>query len=44
MVECGFISDDKEVVNLKNEEYQDNLADGIVQGILGYVDSISNDK
>ena len=44
MVECGFISDDKEVKNLKNTDYQNNLADGIVQGILGYVDSISDDK
>ena len=39
LVECGFLTNPKEVKQLLNEKYQENLAEGIVQGILSFLDS-----
>ena len=41
LVECGFLSNNEEVKNLKNSSYQENLAEGISQGILTYLDTKS---
>ena len=41
LVECGFLTNDEEAKKLKDEAYQDNLAEGIAQGILTYIDKIS---
>lgn len=39
LVECGFLTNDEEAKNLKDEEYQESLAEGIAQGILTYLDT-----
>ena len=39
LVECGFLTNNEEVKKLKDESYQDNLAEGISQGILTYLDT-----
>lgn len=39
LVECGFLTNNEEVKKLKNESYQENLAEGISQGILTYLDT-----
>lgn len=39
LVECGFLSNDEECKNLKDATYQENLAEGISQGILAYLDT-----
>ena len=39
LVECGFLSNDEECKNLKDATYQENLAEGIAQGILAYLDT-----
>ena len=39
LVECGFLTNDEEAKNLKDEEYQETLAEGIAQGILTYLDT-----
>lgn len=36
IVECGFLSNPEELIKLKNEQYQDNLAWGIYTGIVDY--------
>lgn len=41
IVECGFLSNEKEEQELQTEEYQDRLAIGIYNGILEYF--LSND-
>lgn len=38
-IQCGFLSNKKEEKNLKDTEYQDQLAEGIAQGILAYIDA-----
>ena len=38
LVECGFLTNDEELKKLKDEEYQKDLAEGITQGILTYID------
>lgn len=40
LVEVGFITNEKDTKNLKNEKYQNKMAQGIAQGILRYIDSI----
>ncbi len=42
MVECGFISNANDLYNLKNTEYQNQMALSIAMGILKY--NISEDK
>ena len=37
MVECGFISNEKELALLKTDEYQNKLAFSIAMGILNYI-------
>lgn len=39
LVECGFLTNDEEAKKLKDEEYQESLAEGIAQGILTYLDT-----
>ena len=41
IVECGFLSNDEEAKKLKDEAYQESLAEGIAQGILTYLDTNS---
>lgn len=36
IVECGFLSNQEELRNLQNEEYQEKLAWGIYTGIMDY--------
>lgn len=36
IVECGFLSNDLDLSNLKNDSYQENLAWGIYTGIIDY--------
>lgn len=38
-VQCGFLSNTSEEKKLNDSEYQDALAEGIVQGILSYIDA-----
>ena len=38
LVECGFLTNDEEFKKLKDEAYQEDLAEGITQGILTYID------
>lgn len=38
-IQCGFLSNSSEKKNLNDEEYQDQLAEGIAQGILSYIDA-----
>ncbi|NMS91220.1 N-acetylmuramoyl-L-alanine amidase [Clostridioides difficile] len=39
LVECGFLTTPSEEQKIINEKYQDQLTEGIVQGILSYLDS-----
>jgi len=39
LIECGFLSNDKECEKLKDATYQESLAEGIAQGILAYLDT-----
>lgn len=39
IVECGFLSNEQELQNLKNTKYQENLAWGIYTGIVDYFSS-----
>lgn len=39
LVEAGFISNNEEEKNLNDEGYQNQMAQGIAQGILRYIDS-----
>ncbi len=38
LIECGFLTNDEEAKKLKDEAYQEDLAEGIAQGILTYLD------
>jgi len=38
-IQCGFLSNSSELKNLNNSKYQDDLAEGIAQGILTYIDA-----
>lgn len=38
LVECGFLTNDEEAKKLKDQSYQDKLAEGIAQGIFTYID------
>ncbi len=44
LIECGFLTTKAEVDKLQNPEYIDNLAEGIAQGILAYLDNQKNIK
>lgn len=44
LIECGFLSNDEEAKKLKDEAYQESLAEGIAQGILTYLDTNSKNK
>lgn len=37
LVECGFMTNSEELNNLKNEEYQQKMADAIASGIIDYI-------
>ena len=39
LVECGFISNPTEAKNLSSSSYQDKVAEGIVNGIMEYLES-----
>lgn len=39
LIETGFLTNPDEERNLTNDKYQEKLAEGIVQGILSYLDS-----
>ena len=39
LVECGFISNQTEAINLSSNSYQDKVADGIVNGIMDYLET-----
>lgn len=39
LIECGFLTNPKEEKKLLTDKYQDQLAEGITQGVLSYVDS-----
>ena len=43
LIECGFLTNDEEAKKLKDEAYQDSLAEGIAQGILTYLDTNSKE-
>ena len=38
LVECGFLSNSEDEMNLQDPEYQQKLADGITDGILDYLE------
>lgn len=38
IVECGFLSNWEEAELLKDKEYQENMAEAIVEGILAYIE------
>jgi N-acetylmuramoyl-L-alanine amidase len=38
LVECGFITNDKEQQKLLDEQYQNQLSEGIAQGVLTFLD------
>ena len=42
LIECGFLSNNQEAKKLQNKEYQEDLAEGIAQGILSYLDQKSS--
>ena len=39
LVECGFVSNPTEAKNLSSSSYQDKIAEGIVNGIMDYLES-----
>jgi len=39
LIQCGFLSNPKEEKNLTNPEFQKDLAEGIYQGILSFLDT-----
>ena len=41
LVECGFITNDKEEQKLLDEQYQNQLSEGIAQGVLTFLDENS---
>lgn len=38
-IQCGFLSNSSEEKKLKNKDYQDDLSEGIAQGIMTYIDA-----
>ncbi|MGO1042795.1 N-acetylmuramoyl-L-alanine amidase [Clostridioides sp. ZZV15-6598] len=42
LIECGFLTTPSEEQKIINEKYQEQLTEGIVQGILSYLDSKGN--
>ena len=38
-IQCGFLSNDDDRKKLKDKDYQNNLAEGIAQGIMTYIDA-----
>lgn len=40
MIECGFMSNEKELALIKSEEYQQQLALSITNGIIKYMESV----
>ena len=38
LIECGFLSNKEETKKLQDKEYQEDLSEGIAQGILSYLD------
>lgn len=41
LIETGFISNPEEEKKLSNSKYQDQMAEGIAQGVLSYLDKIN---
>lgn len=39
LIQCGFLSNPKEEKKLTNPEFQKDLAEGIYQGILSFLDT-----
>lgn len=39
LIECGFLTNLEEAKKLTNSEYQENLTEGIAQGILSFLDT-----
>ena len=39
LIQCGFLSNPKEEEKLTNPEFQKDLAEGIAQGILSFLDA-----
>lgn len=44
LVECGFLTNPKESKKLLDEKYQNQLADGISQGVLSFLDEQSKKR
>lgn len=44
LVETGFLTSPKEEDKLKSDKYQEQMSEGIVQGVLAYLDSTSKSK
>ena len=44
LVEMGFLTNETECHKLIDEEYQTKLAEGIVQGIIDYINSVLDEK
>lgn len=42
LIECGFLSNEKERENMKTVYFQQKIAKGIVSGIIEYIDSTKN--
>lgn len=43
IVDCGFITNKNEAVSLSTQKYQENIAEGISQGILTFIDENRSD-
>lgn len=43
IVDCGFITNKNEAVSLSSQKYQENIAEGISQGILTFIDENRSD-
>ena len=41
LIECGFLSNYQERMNLKNKFYQQKLADSITKSVITYFDSVA---
>lgn len=44
LVECGFLTNPAEEKKLKDKKYQEQMAEGIVQGVLSYLDNIEKQE
>ena len=42
IVECGFLSNPEEEIKLQNDEYQNQIAEAICEGLLTYLDKRSD--